>query len=76
MKVQTLTNSKKEKKSSRGQTTTEYVVFVMVLVSIIISLGLAFSQKIRTLVESKLGQRLKNSVFNANSMHRYRMPAP
>ena len=56
------------KRDKSGQATTEYVMLMVVLVVLIITIGLAFSKKIKDLIEGRLGNII-SGFFNPNTMH-------
>ncbi|MGE4233352.1 MAG: Flp family type IVb pilin [Bacteriovoracia bacterium] len=53
-----------------GQATTEYVVFLVILIGIIIAVGFALREAILRLLQSRVGG-LASRFFNPNSMYRF-----
>ncbi len=58
-------------KSESAQATTEYVMFISILVTAVFTVGFAFRAAISRLIETKIGQSLFDKFFNPNSMHRF-----
>ncbi len=63
-------------KDESGQATTEYVLLIAILVSILLTLAFAFKNKIQALFQGRLGNYLREQFFNPRRMYRFPINIP
>ncbi|MBI3556358.1 MAG: hypothetical protein HY074_08865 [Deltaproteobacteria bacterium] len=64
-------NLKRLLKDESGQAATEYVLLLVVLVTIIIKLGGAFKDKVLALVNGPLRRQMQSRFFASGGVHRF-----
>lgn len=58
-------------KDEEGQSTTEYVMLIAVLVTIVFTIGKTLQQKMLGLVQTIIGNQINNGLFANGGVHKF-----